>query len=156
MALFLICCSCGRQYCLPNISPIPLKSWRLLMRTTACTERVCHLQHYSQVVPAHTTLQTIYRLTVSITGLQRPHSDGEAYEDVKKPRYIIVKNPMLVFMLNVRNYITVSRAVCKLYLRQKKENYIQKSDFPFSFLSLYAKFWQYNTTFQEIKEKYSL
>ena len=31
--------------------------------------------------------------------------------------YIIVKNPMLVFMLNVWNYITVSRAVCKVYLR---------------------------------------
>ena len=40
---------------------------------------------------------------------------------------------MLVFMLNILNYITVSRAVCK----QKKESYVQKSDFPFSFLSLF-------------------
>ena len=40
---------------------------------------------------------------------------------------------MLVFMLNILNYITVSRAVCK----QKNESYIQKSDFPFSFLSLF-------------------
>ena len=87
------------------------------MRTTACTERVCRLQHYLQVVAGYTTLQTIYSLTVSITGLQRSHSDGVAYEDAKKPRYIIVKNPMLVFMLNVWNYITVSRAVCKVYLR---------------------------------------
>ena len=40
---------------------------------------------------------------------------------------------MLVFMLNILIYITVSRAVCQ----QKKESYIQKSDFPFFFLSLF-------------------
>ena len=44
---------------------------------------------------------------------------------------------MSVFMLNVLNYITVSRAVCKVYLRKKKESYIQKSNVPFSFLSLF-------------------
>ena len=87
------------------------------MRTIACTERVCRLQHYLQVVAGYSTLQTIYRLTVSITGLQRPHSDSVTYEDAKEPRYIIVKNPMSDFMLNVWNYITVSRAVCKVYLR---------------------------------------
>ena len=35
--------------------------------------------------------------------------------------------------------ITVSRAVRKVYLRQKKESYIQKQNgFPFSFLSLFT------------------
>ena len=63
----------------------------LLMRTTSCTERVCRLQHYSQVVAAYITLQTICSLTVSITELPRAHSDGVAYQDVKEPRYIIVK-----------------------------------------------------------------
>ena len=44
---------------------------------------------------------------------------------------------MSVFMLNVLNYITVSRPVCKMYLlRCEKERYIPKNDFPFSFLSL--------------------
>ena len=89
----------------------------LLMRPTVCTERVCRLQHYLQVVAAHITLQTICSLTVSITRLTRVHSDGVAYQDVKEPRYIIAKNAMSVFILNVLNYITVSRAVCKVYLR---------------------------------------
>ena len=80
----------------------------LLMHITACTERVCHLQHYSQVVAAYTTLQTICSLTVSTTGLPRAHSVGVAYQDVKEPWYIIAKNAILV---------TVSRAVCKVYLR---------------------------------------
>ena len=77
----------------------------MLMRTTACTERVCRLQHYLQVVAAYITQQTICSLTVSITGFPRAHSDGVAYQDVKELRYIIAK------------YITVSRAVCKVYLR---------------------------------------
>ena len=57
------------------------------------------------------------QLTISITGLPRGHNDGVAYQDVKEPRYIIVKYAMSVFMLNVLNYIGVSRAVCKVYLR---------------------------------------
>ena len=107
------------------------------MYTTACTERVCRLQHYSQVVAAYITLKTICSLTVSITGLPRAHSDGVASQDVKEPRYIIAKNAMSAFMLNVLNYITVSRAVCKVYLRYKEESCKQKSDFSFSFLSLF-------------------
>ena len=50
----------------------------LLMRTTICAERFCRLQHYSQVVVAYITLQTIFSLTVSITGLPRAHNDGVA------------------------------------------------------------------------------
>ena len=38
----------------------------LLMRTTTCTERICHLQHYSQVVAAYFILQTICSLIISI------------------------------------------------------------------------------------------
>ena len=79
----------------------------LLMRTTTCTERVCRLQHYSQVVAVYITLQTICSFTVSTTGLARAHSDGVAYQDVKQLRYIIAKNAMFAFMLNVLNYITV-------------------------------------------------
>ena len=56
----------------------------LLIRTTACSERICCLQHYSQVVPAYITLQAICSLTVTITGLPRAHSDVVAYQDVKK------------------------------------------------------------------------
>ena len=89
----------------------------LLMRTTTCTERVFHLQHYSQVVAAYITLETIDSLTISITGLPRGHNDGVANQDVKEPRYIIAKNAMSVFMMSVLNYITVSRTVCKVYLR---------------------------------------
>ena len=63
----------------------------LLMRATACTERVCQLQHYSQLVAAYITLQTICSRTVSITGLPRAHSDGVAYQNVKEPRHIIAK-----------------------------------------------------------------
>ena len=85
----------------------------LLMRTTTCTERICYLQRYSQVVAAYINLQTICSLTVSITGFPRAHSDGVVYQDVKEPRYIIANNAMSVFMLNILNYITVSRAVCK-------------------------------------------
>ena len=44
---------------------------------------------------------------------------------------------MSVFMLNVLNYITVRRAVSKVYLKWKKESHVQKSDFPFCFLSLF-------------------
>ena len=62
----------------------------------------------TQVVATYITLQTICSLTVSITGLPRAHSDGVAYQDVKERRYIIAKNAMSVFMLNVLNYITVS------------------------------------------------
>ena len=71
------------------------------MRTTTCTDRVCHLQQFSLVVAAYITpLQVIESLTVSITGLTRAHSEGRAYQDVKEPRYIIAKNTMSVFMQN--------------------------------------------------------
>ena len=106
----------------------------LLLHTTACTERGCRLQHYSKVVAAYITQQTICTLTVSITGLPRAHSDRLVYLE---PRYIIAKDAMSVFMLNVLNYITASRAVCKVYLRQEKESYIQKCNFTFSFLCLF-------------------
>ena len=89
----------------------------LLMRITACTKEVCHLQHYSQGVAAYIILQTIFSLMVLITGLRRAHSDGAVYQDVKEPRYIIAKNVMSVFMLNVLNYITVSREVGEMYFR---------------------------------------
>ena len=71
---------------------------------------------YKKSLPS-ATLQTICCFTVSITGLSRAHSDGVAYQDVKEPRYVIAKNAMLVFMLNVLNYITVRRAVYKVLLR---------------------------------------
>ena len=109
----------------------------LLMCTTTCMERVFCLQHYSQVVAVSITLQTNCSLTKSITGFPRTRSVGVAYQDVKEPWYLIAKNAMSVFMLNVLNYITVSRAVCKVYLKQKKESYIQKSDFPFFLLCLF-------------------
>ena len=83
----------------------------LLMRTTAWTDRVCHLQHYLKVFAAYIT---------ELAG----HCDCVAYQDVKEPWYIIAKNAMLVFMLNVLNYTTQLRAVCK-------------SDFLFFFLSLF-------------------
>ena len=89
----------------------------LLTHTTSCTERVFGLQHYSLVFTVYITLKTICSLTVSITGFSRAHSDGVAYQGVKEPWYIIGKNEMSVFMLNVLNYISVSRAVCKVYLR---------------------------------------
>ena len=89
----------------------------LWMRPTVYTERGCRLQHYSQVVAAYISLQTIFSLTVSITGLQRAHNNRLVYQDVKEPRHIIAKNAILVFTQNVLNYITVSRAVCKVYLR---------------------------------------
>ena len=54
---------------------------------------------------------------VSITGLSRAHSDDVAYQDVKEPWYIIARSVMLVFMLNVLNYITLGRAVSKVCLR---------------------------------------
>ena len=53
-----------------------------LMHNTTYTERVCRLQHYSQVVAAYITLQTICNLTESIIGLLRAHSDGVAYHGV--------------------------------------------------------------------------
>ena len=52
-----------------------------LIDTTVCTERVCRLQYYSQVVAVYITLQTICSLTISISGLPRAHSDGVAYPD---------------------------------------------------------------------------
>ena len=41
---------------------------------------------------------------------------------------------MSVFMLNVLNYITVSKAVCRVYLKLEKI-YMQQIDFPVSSLS---------------------
>ena len=106
---------------LENIDWMPLDfAEPLLMRTTTCTKRACRLRYYSQVGVAYIIQQTISSLAVSITGLPRAHSNGVAYQDVKEPRYIIAKkkkkNAMSVFMLNVLNYITVSRPVCKMYL----------------------------------------
>ena len=56
-------------------------------------------------------------MAVSIASLQGAHIDDTAHQDVKEPRYIIAKIAMSVFMLNVLNYITVRRVVCKVYLR---------------------------------------
>ena len=124
------------HWILGNIDWMPLAFTQpLLTRTTACTERICCLQHYSEVLAAYITLQTICSLTVSNTGLLRAQSDGVAYQNVKEPRYIIAKNAMSVFILNVLNNITVSIAVCKVYLR-KKEVVYKKVIFPFSSLSL--------------------
>ena len=83
-------------------------SLALLMSTTLA---------YSQVVAACITLQTICSLMVSITGFPRVQSDGVACQDVEELQYVIAKNAMLVFMLNVSNYITVNRGACKVYLR---------------------------------------
>ena len=47
------------------------------------------------------TQQTICCLMVSITGLARDYSNNVAYQDVKKPQYIIAKNAMSVFTLTV-------------------------------------------------------
>ena len=89
----------------------------LLMRTTACMERVFFLQHYSQIVAVSITLQTNCSLAKSITGFPRTRSEGVGYQDVKEPWYLIAKNAISVLMLNVLNYITVSRAACKVYLK---------------------------------------
>ena len=86
------------------------------MGIITCTERVYRLQHYSQAVAAYITMKTTFNLTILITGLPRAHRDGAAYQDVKKPRNIIAKNGISVFMLNVLHYVTVSRAVCEVYL----------------------------------------
>ena len=85
-----------------------------LMHITTCTKRVCRMQHYSQVVAAYIILQTIFSLTVLIIGLPRAHSGGVVYQDVKEPQYIIAKNAMRVFMLNVLNYITGGGEVYKV------------------------------------------
>ena len=50
----------------------------------------------------------------NINRLPRAHREGVAYQDVKKPRYVITKNAMSAFMLNVLSYITASRAACKV------------------------------------------
>ena len=63
----------------------------LLMRTAACTERICCIQHYPQLVAAYLSLQTIRSLTVSITGLPRAHNDGEPYQDVKELGILLQK-----------------------------------------------------------------
>ena len=77
-------------------------------------------------------------MTVSIAGLPKARSNDVVYQYIKEPWYVTPKIPMLVFMLNVLNYINASWPVCKMYLREKKESYVQKSDFPFSFLSLFT------------------
>ena len=147
VATFSICCLmwpsivdtkyiANPHWILGNIDWMPLAFTQpLLTRTTACTERICCLQHYSQVLAAYITLQTICSLTVSNTWLLRAQSDGVAYQNVKEPRYIIAKNAMSVFILNVLNNITVSIAVCKVHLR-KKEVVYKKVIFQFSSLSL--------------------
>ena len=80
----------------------------LLMRSTACTERLCCLQHYPQLVTAYLNLQRIRSLTVSITGLLRAHNDGAGYQDIKELDILLQKLQLLVFMLNVLNDITYS------------------------------------------------
>ena len=92
----------------------------LLMCTTTCTERDCHLQHYLQVLADCITLQTICSLMVSITGLPRTHSDGVVYQDLKEPLYIIAKNAMSIFMVNVLSYVSKSRAVCVFKIEKRK------------------------------------
>ena len=67
------------------------------MCTTTCAGRGFRLQHYSEVVAAYITLQTIFNLTVSITGLPMAHSNGVVYQDVKEPRHIIVKKCNVCF-----------------------------------------------------------
>ena len=48
---------------------------------------------------------------------------------------MIAKNSMSVFMLNVLNYITVSRVACQVFLRLKKKKFYTKKWFSI-FLSL--------------------
>ena len=88
-----------------------------LMLATTGREIVWHLQHYSQVVTAYITLETICSSTVSVTGLPSAHRGDVVYQDVKEPRYIVAKNVTSVFKLNVLNYMIASRAACKVYLR---------------------------------------
>ena len=57
--------------------------------------------------------------------------------DFKKTLYIIAKNALSVFMLNVLYYITVSRAVCKVYLDRRKKVICKKVILHFLF-SLYS------------------
>ena len=90
---------------LQNIDWMPLAFTEPLLTHTI--ERVCHLKHYLKVVAAYITRKTICSLTVSITGLTKAHSDSAAQQDVMEPLYIIAKNAMSVFMLNVLDYITV-------------------------------------------------
>ena len=85
-----------------------------LMLATTGREIVWHLQYYSQVVTAYITLETICSSTVSVTGLPSAHR-GDVV--VKEPRYIVAKNVMSVFKLNVLKYMIASRAACKVYLR---------------------------------------
>ena len=96
---------------------MPLAFAKPLLRTASFHERACCLRHYSQVGAVYFILQTISNLKVSINGLSRAHSTDVAYQDVKESRFIIAKNALLVFKLNVLNYITASRAVCKVCLR---------------------------------------
>ena len=68
-----------------NIDWMPLAfAEALLMRTTPL-QKVCRLQHYSQVVAPYIPLQTICKLTISITGLPRDHGNDVAYQNVKEP-----------------------------------------------------------------------
>ena len=124
---------------LENIDWMPLTFTEpLLMRTTAGTERICRLQYYLKVVSAYITLQTICSWTVSVTGLPRAPNECSLPGCKGKLGMFLQKmqchSSSWVFWI-----ITVSRAVCKVYLRQKKESYIQKqNDFPFSFPSLFT------------------
>ena len=53
-------------------------------------------------------------------GLPRTDSDGVAYQDLKEPRYIIEKNAMSIFMLNVSSYVSKSRTVCVFKIEKRK------------------------------------
>ena len=102
------------------------------MRIIIFPEKIYRLQHYSQVVAAYITMKTTFNLTILITGLSRAHRDGVAYHDVKKPRYIIAKNGISVFMVNVWHYVTVTRTVCVLDI-EKRNLYIKRAIFHFPF-----------------------
>ena len=72
-------------------------------RTTACTEIIYRLQHYSQLVAAYIT-QSISSLTVSINRLSRAHSDGASCQDLKEPWYIIAKNKKTKKQKKIKKY----------------------------------------------------
>ena len=88
----------------------------LLMRTTVCTERLPSATLFTGNCSLHHLANNL-QFDGIIAGLARAHSDGVVYQDVKEPQYIIAKNAMSVFMLNVLNYMTVSSAVSKVPLR---------------------------------------
>ena len=126
-------------YCQSQLSP---REYRLDALGSRRAIFDAYYRLYRKSLPSTTVLrgscslhhpQTFCSLTVSITGLPRAHTNGVAYEDVKEPQHMIAKSAMSVFILNVLNYITVSRAVCEVYLKQKKKVINKNVIFHFSF-----------------------